>query len=114
MLRKRRPSGRFAMESATDVARRTGQTLRDMRATGAKASDNGDNVAGSFELGFATERSANVATHLAQGGREIRGLPKESTARGKAARNRILRIGAGIIKSEAKQRLGVIIDTGKL
>lgn len=106
----RKARGRFRAEKATDIARETGQTLRDAQVTGITARVERGNIVCGWTLTFRTQRSANVAAYLAKGGRPITGLCPQSTARGRAERKRIMAIGAGVIRTRARQK-GIIIDT---
>lgn len=108
-LKRRPPRGRFAAEKATNVARMTGQTLRDMIVKGSAGQVERSAVTATFVVDYKTKRSRNVSGYLRAGGRPIDRLAPKSTAMGRAARRRILAIGHRIIQTTARVK-GVVVD----
>lgn len=94
--------GRFAATSATQVARATGQSLRDLKITGVRASKSSIGVSGGFELAITTARSNAVIGYLAEQGRPILGLCPASTARGAAERKRVLDVMRTVLATRGR------------
>lgn len=106
---RRRPRGRFAATDPRQVARMTGQTLRDMQATGVRASRSSKGVSGGFQVTFKTARSREVAGRLEEQGRPIVGFCPPGSARGRRERARVLRVGMAVLQGSSRIK-GTIND----